>query len=93
MKPLSEPRLRGSPFSRKEYCANPEKEAELRSAITVSANWRPDLPRVGDLACRDSVGNYVITAREVGDKRYHLNVSINSSESNEKTLKCPILQH
>jgi hypothetical protein len=93
MKPLSEPLLRGAPFSRKEYCANPEEEAELRSVITVSTKWRADRPRMSDLACRDSVGNYVITAREVGDKRYHLNVSINSSESNEKTLKCPILQH
>jgi hypothetical protein len=93
MKPLSEPRLRGAPFSRKEYWADPEEQAELRSAITVSTNWRADLPPMDDLSCRDSVGNYVITAREVGDKGYHFNISINSSESNEKTLKCPILQH
>jgi hypothetical protein len=93
MKPLSEPRLRGAPFSRKVYWAAPEEQAEMRRAITVSANWRADLPWMDDLSCRDSVGNYVVTAKEVGDKRYHLNIRINSPESNEKTLKCPILQH
>jgi hypothetical protein len=93
MKPLSEPRLRGAPFSRKEYCADPEEYPELRSAMTVSANWRADLPWIDCLFCRDLVGKYVVTAREVGDKRYHLNISINSPDSNEKTLKCPILQH
>jgi hypothetical protein len=93
MNPLSEPRLRGAPFSRKANCADPEENAELRSAMKVSANWRADLPRIDDLVCRDSVGKYVITAREVGDKRYHLNISINSPESNGKSLNCAILQH
>jgi hypothetical protein len=44
MKPLSEPLLRGAPFSRKEYWADPEESVEMRRAIAVSANWRADLP-------------------------------------------------
>ena len=32
--------------------------------------------------CKDSVGKYVVTALEVGDNKYHLNISIKCPESN-----------
>jgi hypothetical protein len=51
MKPLSEPRLRGVPFSRKVYCADPEEYAEVRSAMKVSVNWSADLLWAEDLVC------------------------------------------
>ena len=49
-----------------------------------TATRRADLPPAHEFPCFESVGKYVITASEVGDKEYHLNISINLTESNEK---------
>lgn len=83
----------GVPLSRNVYWAFPVEQAWMRSAEIVSADWRADHPVKRKLLCRDSVGKYIVTAREVGDKGYHLNIRINSPDSNEKTSNCPILQH
>jgi len=75
-------RGRGLPFSKKRFCPCPRVQQRRMKPSRTTEN-RDIKAAIRDLqVCKDSVGKYVVTALEVGDNKYHLNISIKCPESN-----------
>ena len=56
--------------------------------LSKKTDSRDDEAAIRDLQlCKDSVGNYFVTASKVGDDKYHLNISIKCPESNVRREK------